>query len=52
VYLAKGSTWVVEKEVKHRLGAGPSGMTVVEVQFGEICEETDIVRMEDDYGRV
>jgi mannose-6-phosphate isomerase-like protein (cupin superfamily) len=52
VCLGKGSTWVVEKEMKHRLRAGPNGMTVVEIQLGEICEETDVVRLEDDYGRV
>ena len=52
VFLAKGSTWVVEKEMKHRLTAGDHGMTIVEVQVGEICEESDIVRLEDDYGRV
>ena len=52
VYLNKGSTWVIEKEVQHRLAGGDHGMTVIEVQVGEICEESDIVRLEDDYGRV
>lgn len=34
----------------HRLAAGPEGCTVIEVQMGQ-CDEDDIQRMEDDYGR-
>lgn len=34
----------------HRVTAGPDGLTFVEVQRG-ICNEEDIVRIEDNYGR-
>lgn len=36
---------------RHRLGAGPLGTKVLEIAQG-IFEEDDIVRLEDDYGRV
>ena len=35
----------------HRLEGGDRGITFIEVQKGE-CYEDDIVRLEDDYGRV
>tara|TARA_R100000005_G_C4957929_1_gene175812 strand:+ start:766 stop:1113 length:348 start_codon:yes stop_codon:yes gene_type:complete len=35
----------------HRATGGPDGLTFIEVQRG-ICEESDIVRIEDDYGRI
>ena len=35
----------------HRATAGDDGLVFIEVQRG-ICEENDIVRLEDDYGRV
>ena len=35
----------------HRLEGGDRGITFIEVQRG-ICEEDDIVRLEDDFGRV
>tara|TARA_B000000557_G_C20518368_1_gene335239 strand:+ start:218 stop:553 length:336 start_codon:yes stop_codon:yes gene_type:complete len=35
----------------HRLEGGDRGITFIEVQRG-ICEEDDIVRIEDDFGRV
>jgi hypothetical protein len=31
--------------------AGPNGVLFYEVQMGNKCEETDIERIEDDYGR-
>ena len=34
----------------HRATAGPNGLVFIEVQRG-ICDESDIVRIEDDYGR-
>mgnify|MGYP003140047717 CR=1 FL=1 len=37
--------------VKHRMTAGPAGVMFLEIQEGE-CYENDIVRLEDDYGRV
>ena len=42
-YIPKGSI--------HRLHGGDEGITFIEVQRG-ICEEDDIVRIEDDYGRL
>ena len=35
----------------HRLNGGDDGVTFIEIQRGE-CREDDIVRLEDDYGRV
>ena len=35
----------------HRLCGGENGIKLIEVQRG-ICEEDDIVRIEDDYGRL
>jgi mannose-6-phosphate isomerase-like protein (cupin superfamily) len=35
----------------HRLQAGKNGVTFIEIQRG-ICYEEDIVRLEDDYGRI
>jgi len=37
---------------KHRIVAGDSGITIIEVQLGSKCLEEDIIRIEDDYGRV
>ena len=42
-YIQKGSI--------HRLHGGDKGITFIEVQRG-ICEEDDIIRIEDDYGRL
>ena len=42
-YIPKGSI--------HRLHGGDNGITFIEVQRG-ICEEDDIIRIEDDYGRL
>ena len=35
----------------HRATGGPDGLTFIEVQRG-FCDETDIVRLQDSYGRV
>lgn len=35
----------------HRMKAGPEGILFYEVQMGDKCDEDDIVRIEDDYGR-
>lgn len=35
----------------HRATAGPEGLVFIEVQRG-ICSEDDIVRIEDDFGRI
>ena len=36
---------------RHRMTAGDQGVLFIEVQYGE-CSEDDIVRLEDDYGRM
>ncbi|HYE50456.1 MAG TPA: phosphomannose isomerase type II C-terminal cupin domain [Azospirillaceae bacterium] len=39
--------------VTHRLeNVGPEELVLIEVQYGERLEESDIVRLEDSYGRV
>ena|SRR3990167_6851157 len=45
-----GDEYNVPVGVKHRWKAGPSGMILVEVAFGDFDEE-DIIRYEDKYGR-
>ena len=37
---------------KHRITGGNNGIIIVEVQLGKICNEEDIVRIEDAYGRI
>ena len=41
----------IPKEQIHRLNGGENGITFIEVQRG-ICNEDDIVRLKDDYGRI
>ena len=41
----------IPKGTIHRLTGGEKGITFIEVQRG-ICKEDDIVRIEDDYGRL
>ena len=36
---------------RHRMTAGDDGVLFIEVQHGQ-CHEDDIVRLEDDYGRI
>jgi mannose-6-phosphate isomerase-like protein (cupin superfamily) len=36
----------------HRVTGGDNGIMIIEIQLGEICDENDIVRIQDDYGRV
>ena len=36
----------------HRARDGPEGLLVIEVQLGALLEESDIERLEDDFGRV
>lgn len=39
-------------QAKHRITAGKYGIIIVEIQIGLKCEEEDIVRIEDAYGRI
>ena len=42
----------IPKGETHRLeNVGPEELVLIEIQYGERLEETDIVRLEDNYGR-
>ena len=45
------SHWVILPKETHRATAGPDCLVFIETQTG-ICKEDDIVRLEDDYGRI
>jgi mannose-6-phosphate isomerase-like protein (cupin superfamily) len=45
-----GDTFFVEKEEKHRIGAGSEQLTFLELAYGEF-DEQDIIRLKDNYGR-
>jgi mannose-1-phosphate guanylyltransferase len=45
-----GDSIFIQKEEVHRLSAGPQGIVIIETQVG-ICDEEDIVRLSDFYGR-
>ena len=49
--LKKGLTYIIPREEKHRLTAGPKGIKVLEISFGKFSEK-DEVRYEDDYDRI
>ena len=42
----------VPVEYKHRISSGDYGIIIVEVQQGSSCIEEDIVRIQDNYGRL
>ena len=46
-----GDDMFIAKKAIHRMESSPDGVTFIEVQRGE-CDEEDIVRLQDDYGRV
>ncbi len=46
-----GERFHIPPGVLHRATAGPAGLTFIEIQRGT-CDEDDIVRIQDDYGRV
>ena len=46
-----GDDLFIAKKAIHRMQASPDGVTFIEVQRGK-CDEDDIVRLQDDYGRV
>ena len=49
--LRDGCVIFVPKGVKHRILGGKGGIRIVEVWRGDILDESDIVRLEDRYGR-
>jgi mannose-6-phosphate isomerase-like protein (cupin superfamily) len=51
-YLSRGGMLVIAQGVSHRIAnVGESVLRFIEVWIGD-CSEEDIVRVEDDYGRV
>ncbi|MBL4907734.1 MAG: phosphomannose isomerase type II C-terminal cupin domain [Sneathiella sp.] len=51
--LESGNSIVIPKRAKHRLCCtGDFPLIIVEVQTGRILKETDIVRLDDDFGRL
>ena len=42
----------VPRTTVRRITGGTIGITLIEVQIGDPCEEEDIVRLEDDFDRV
>ena len=49
--IKEGDEIQLPEGTKHRLHAGPEGVMILEIAFGEF-DEGDIVRLADDYGRV
>ncbi len=47
-----GKHFYIPQGSRHRMTAGEKGVLFYEVQYGTNCAEDDIVRLEDDYGRV
>jgi len=47
-----GMSFFIKPEQHHRIVGGANGLTIIEVQLGKECEESDIVRLEDDYDRI
>lgn len=45
-----GDTAFIPRHSKHRATGGPSGLTFLEIAFGDF-DESDITRLEDQYGR-
>lgn len=51
--LQRGECTRIQAGEKHRLSnPGQIPLEIIEVQIGELVDETDIVRFEDDYGRL
>lgn len=49
-HLGVGGNILIPKKHKHRIWAAVD-MEIIEVQMG-VCDEKDIIRYEDDYGRI
>ena len=51
--VSKGYTYHIEKEAKHQIkNTGTEDLIFIEIQLGEYFGEDDIVRIEDNYGRI
>jgi mannose-1-phosphate guanylyltransferase/mannose-6-phosphate isomerase len=51
-FLGPGDSVFIDKEQTHRLTASLGDMRVIEVQSGVVDDPEDVIRFEDDYGRV
>lgn len=52
VFKAKeGDSFLVPRKIKHRIKAGSSRVKILEISFGRF-DENDIVRLDDEYGRI
>lgn len=51
IKMKKGIPYLISRGIRHRLSAFEKGGKIIEISFGKF-DEKDIVRMEDDYGRV
>lgn len=53
IHIEKGNTVDIAREAAHRMANnGDEILTFIEIQQGEYFGEDDIIRLEDDYGRV
>ena len=48
----KGKMVTIKKGTPHRAKAADESLVIIEVQHGDVLSEDDIIRIEDDYGRV
>ena len=48
----KGAVFIPQQNIHRVENIGDTPLHIIEVQFGDILEENDIERLEDDYGRV
>ncbi len=51
VNASPGDTFSIPCKSIHRASTSSEGLTFIEVQIGK-CDEDDIIRMQDDYGRL
>lgn len=47
-----GDEFLIPRGMIHRITAGPKGINFLEIAVGHRVDESDIVRVKDDYGRV
>lgn len=50
IIMTEGETLTIPRQAKHRVGALDSGCVILEIAYGKF-DESDIVRLEDDYKR-
>ena len=52
-FLRKGESTFIKEGMKHRLSnPGRIPLEIIEIQLGDVVDEDDIIRFEDDYGRI